>query len=297
MDNTKKNIEIADLSVIYPNGYAALKSVDVTLQTHKVYGLVGANGAGKSTLFKAIMGLIKPSKGHISIFGKSVKDALRQNLISYVPQTEEVNWNFPVLVQDVIMMGRYRQMGFLRRPSKRDHQIVDDVLSLIKMSEFKKRQIGELSGGQKKRVFVARALAQGGEIILLDEPFSGIDIKTEEELIILFKSLSKEGKLILTSTHNLGSVPRFCDEVILINKTILCHGEVEDVFTTKNLAKAFGGFLRHHTLLGGDLHKDEDKRGLTVMSDDERPLVFYGNAKGGQKIINKDKKQKIETKK
>jgi manganese/iron transport system ATP-binding protein len=133
-------------------------------------------------------------------------------------------------------------------------------------------------------VFVARALAQGGHIILLDEPFTGVDIKTEDSLIELFRALAKEGRLILVSTHNLGSVPSFCDEVILINKTMLAYGSVEQTFTQDNLAKTFGGMLRHHQLVGSDLHDDEDARGLSVLTDDERPLVFYGE-EGGKKII------------
>ena len=174
-------------------------------------------------------------------------------------------------------------MGFLRRPSAEDHKQVDAALERVNMIEYKKRQIGELSGGQKKRIFVARALAQGGQVILLDEPFTGVDIKTEDALIALFRSLASEGRLILVSTHNLGSVPTFCDEVILINKTVLAYGPVETTFTQDNLAKAFGGMLRHHQLVGTDLHDDEDQRSVTVLTDDERPLVLYGE-KGGQKI-------------
>ncbi|MAE50748.1 MAG: iron ABC transporter permease [Micavibrio sp.] len=276
-------IELTDVSVTYPNGHAALQNVNGRLHSGKICGLVGVNGAGKSTLFKAIMGFVKPTKGSVKIMGQDVRAALKQNLVSYVPQTEEVDWNFPVLVEDVVMMGRYGHMGFLRRPSKSDKLAVEGALERVNMSAYKKRQIGELSGGQKKRVFVARALAQGGQIILLDEPFTGVDIKTEETLITLFRSLAKEGRLILVSTHNLGSVPSFCDEVMLINKELLAYGPVETTFTQENLARAFGGMLRHHRLIGADLHDDEDRRGVTVLTDDERPLVFYGEH-GGQKI-------------
>lgn len=278
-------IEIVDLGVTYPNGCVALEGVSASLHAGTICGLVGVNGAGKSTLFKSVMGFIKPSVGGVKIFGQSVRYALKNNWISYVPQTEEVDWNFPVLVQDVVMMGRYGKMGFLRRPSKADRQAVDEALDRVGMIDYKNRQIGELSGGQKKRVFVARALAQGGKIILLDEPFTGVDIKTEDALIALFKSLAAEGCLILVSTHNLGSVPHFCDDVMLINRTLLAHGPVETTFTQSNLSKAFGGMLRHHQLVGSDIHDDEDTRGITVLTDDERPLVFYGEH-GGQ-IITK----------
>ncbi|MBI1327868.1 MAG: ATP-binding cassette domain-containing protein [Alphaproteobacteria bacterium] len=287
---SKNSIQLENISVTYPNGHHALTGVTASIEAGSICGLVGVNGAGKSTLFKAIMGFVKPSTGRVTISGMAVKQALKQNLVCYVPQTEEVDWNFPVLVEDVVMMGRYGHMGFLRHPSKADHEAVTAALERTNMTEFRKRQIGELSGGQKKRVFVARALAQGGQIILLDEPFTGIDIKTEDALIILFRSLAAEGRLILVSTHNLGSVPSFCDDVMLINRTLLAHGPVETVFTQENLVKAFGGMLRHHQLVGADLHDDEDKRSITVLSDDERPLVFYGET-GGQKITKHGNKE------
>jgi len=276
-------IELNNVGVTYPNGQVALEGVNATLRTGTICGLVGVNGAGKSTLFKAIMGFVKPTVGKVSIAGQEVRQALKKNLVSYVPQTEEVDWNFPVLVEDVVMMGRYGHMGFMRRPARADHQAVDNALERVDMGAYKKRQIGELSGGQRKRVFVARALAQGGQIILLDEPFTGVDIKTEESLVALFRLLAREDRLILVSTHNLGSVPNFCDDVMLINQSLLAHGPVETTFTQSNLAKAFGGILRHHQLVGADLHDDEDRRSVTVLTDDERPLVLYGE-EGGQKI-------------
>jgi len=276
-------IELNNVGVTYPNGQIALEGVNATLRTGTICGLVGVNGAGKSTLFKAIMGFVKPTVGKVSIAGQEVRQALKKNLVSYVPQTEEVDWNFPVLVEDVVMMGRYGHMGFMRRPARADHQAVDNALERVDMGAYKKRQIGELSGGQRKRVFVARALAQGGQIILLDEPFTGVDIKTEESLVALFRLLAREDRLILVSTHNLGSVPNFCDDVMLINQSLLTHGPVETTFTQSNLAKAFGGILRHHQLVGADLHDDEDRRSVTVLTDDERPLVLYGE-EGGQKI-------------
>lgn len=284
-------IKIENLSVTYPNGCVALNDINVDLQEGEICGLVGVNGAGKSTLFKSILGFIKPTSGTITINAQPVKLALKRNVISYVPQTENVDWDFPVLVEDVVMMGRYGQMGFMRRHSKADVAAVEDALSRVDMSAYRKRQIGELSGGQKKRVFVARALAQGGDIILLDEPFTGVDVKTEESLLSLFRSLAAEGKLILVSTHNLGSVPHFCNTVALINQTLLGYGPVEEIFTQENLSKTFGSMLRHHQMGGEDIHDDEDMRGLSVLTDDEHPLVFYGE-EGGQKIIRRKPKAK-----
>src|SRR5690606_19417062 len=154
-----------------------------------ITALVGVNGSGKSTLFKAIMGFVRLAGGEISVLGQSVRSALRQNLVAYVPQAEEVDWNFPVLVEDVVMMGRYGHMGLLRIPKAADHAAVEAALARVGMTDYRKRQIGELSGGQKKRVFLARALAQNGRVILLDEPFTGVDVKTEEAIVELLKAL------------------------------------------------------------------------------------------------------------
>lgn len=282
-------IVLDDVGVTYPNGYRALEHVSVAFPAGIIAGLVGMNGAGKSTLFKAMMGFVRPTAGRISIAGGAVRDALRRNLVAYVPQSEDVDWNFPVLVEDVVMMGRYGHMGFLRRPRAADRTAVEDALARVGMADFRKRQIGELSGGQKKRVFVARALAQEARVILLDEPFTGVDVKTEAALIDLLRALAGRGALIVVSTHNLGNVPRFCDQVVLINRTLVAAGATEDVFTEGNLARAFGGMLRHVRVGGADLHDDADRRGVTVLTDDEHPVVLYGE-EGGQKIV-RDKRE------
>ncbi|PON10205.1 manganese/iron transporter ATP-binding protein, partial [Candidatus Entotheonella serta] len=166
--------------------------------------------------FKAIMGFVRLAKGEISVLGMPVANALRKNLVAYVPQAEEVDWNFPVLVEDVVMMGRYGHMGMMRIPRRADHEAVAAALARVNMGAFRKRQIGELSGGQKKRVFHARALAQDSRVILLDEPFTGVDVKTEEQIITLLRELRDEGRVMLVSTHNLGSVPEFCDRTVLV---------------------------------------------------------------------------------
>lgn len=273
-----------NVSVTYPGGNVALQDVNLTLHKGTICGLVGINGAGKSTLFKAILGFETPSNGEIRIAGNTVKKALKRNIVAYVPQTEDIDWDFPILVEDVVMTGRYGHMGVLRLAKTKDKMAVNEALERVDMLSYRKRQIGELSGGQKKRVFVARALAQSAQIMLLDEPFTGIDIKTEESLITLFRDLSANGTLVFVSTHNLGSVPRFCDEVALLNRTILAHGPVETTYSQNNLIKTFGGKLRHHQLFGHVLHDDADTRGVTVLTDCERPLVLYGE-QGGQKIV------------
>jgi manganese/iron transport system ATP-binding protein len=264
------------VTVTYRNGLTALTDASFQIPQGTITALVGVNGAGKSTLFKAIMGFVPVARGTIRLLGKPVRDALRQNLVAYVPQAEEVDWSFPVLVEDVVMMGRYGHMGFLRRPSATDRAKVDEALSRVGLSDLRHRQIGELSGGQKKRVFLARALAQEGRIILLDEPFTGVDVKTEEQIITLLRTLRDEGHVMLVSTHNLGSVPDFCDRTVLVKGTVLAYGPTETTFTRDNLEHAFGGVLRRFTLGGTDLHEDDDSREISILTDDERPFVQYG---------------------
>ena len=202
-----------------------------------------------------------------------------------MPQSEEVDWNFPVLVEDVVMMGRYGHMNFLRIAEAADHEAVDAALARVGMSDFRKRQIGELSGGQKKRVFLARALAQDGRVILLDEPFTGVDVNTEDAIIALLRELRDEGRVMLVSTHNLGSVPEFCDRTVLVNRTVLAYGPTDEIFTQANLEKAFGGVLRHFVLGGADLHDDADPRGRRL-TDDERPFVILGRQGDQAQIVD-----------
>ncbi|MCG9611527.1 manganese/iron ABC transporter ATP-binding protein [Vibrio harveyi] len=269
-------IKVSDISVTYRSGHTALYDASFSLPKGSITALVGVNGSGKSTLFKSIMGFVPVSQGSVEILGMPAKKALKQNVVAYVPQSEEIDWNFPVLVEDVVMMGRYGHMGLLRIPKQTDHDMVTAALDRVNMTAFRKRQIGELSGGQKKRVFLARALAQESDVILLDEPFTGVDVQTEEQIMALLRDLRDEGKVMLVSTHNLGSVPDFCDRTVLINRTVLASGMTSEIFTPENLELAFGGVLRHFILGGKDLHEDDDERKLTVLSDHERPVVMYG---------------------
>ncbi|UOA29283.1 manganese/iron ABC transporter ATP-binding protein [Pseudosulfitobacter sp. DSM 107133] len=275
-------ISARNVTVTYRNGHTALHDASFEIPRGTITALVGVNGAGKSTLFKAIMGFVPAARGEIRLLGRTVKDALRENLVAYVPQSEEVDWAFPVLVEDVVMMGRYGHMGFLRRPSREDHARVAQALERVNMTEFRHRQIGELSGGQRKRVFLARALAQDGRVILLDEPFTGVDVKTEDQITQLLRELRDEGRVMLVSTHNLGSVPDFCDRTVLIKGTVLAYGLTETTFTRENLEKAFGGVLRHFTLGGQELHDDDDPREIRIITDDERPFVHYGERKAAE---------------
>jgi ABC-type Mn2+/Zn2+ transport system ATPase subunit len=233
-------IDVENVTVAY-SGKVALHGASLKLRAGTVCGLVGMNGSGKSTLFKAIMGFVKPVSGRVLINGLPIRQMQKRNLVAYVPQSEEVDWNFPVSVYDVVMMGRYGYMNLLRTPRLTDKQAVRESLERVQMWEMRDRQIGELSGGQKKRAFFARALAQQGTVLLLDEPFAGVDIKTEKMMISLLMELSQAGHTILISTHDLASITTFCDQVVLINRSILAYGATSEVFTEENLSRTFGG--------------------------------------------------------
>ncbi|MEM9668073.1 MAG: manganese/iron ABC transporter ATP-binding protein [Pseudomonadota bacterium] len=269
-------LEAKDVSVTYRNGHTALENVNFEIPRGTITALVGINGAGKSTLFKAIMGFLPFMHGEIKVLDLPMKQALKKNLVAYVPQAEEVDWTFPVLVENVVMMGRYGHMGFLRRPSSKDRLAVEEAMERLSISDLKDRQIGELSGGQRKRVFLARALAQDARVILLDEPFTGVDVRTEMQIVELLEDLRKEGRVMLVSTHNLGTVPEFCDRAILMKRTVIAYGKTDLTFTPRNLERTFGGVLRVFTLDGARLHDDDDDRAVTIVTDDERPFVQYG---------------------
>jgi manganese/iron transport system ATP-binding protein len=264
-------LSVKNATVTYRNGHTALRDATFKIPAGTITALVGVNGSGKSTLFKAIMGFVGLAAGEITILGQPVTAALKKNIVAYVPQSEEIDWNFPVLVEDVVMMGRYGHMNMMRIARAADHEAVAAALERVGMSDFRKRQIGELSGGQKKRVFLARALAQDGRVILLDEPFTGVDVNTEDAIVKLLRSLRDEGRVMLVSTHNLGSVPEFCDRTVLLNRTVLAYGPTVEIFTQANLEKTFGGVLRHFVLNEGE---GGQPRALDVITDDERAVIF-----------------------
>jgi len=269
--DTGSGLSVRNATVTYRNGHTALRDATFKIPAGTITALVGVNGSGKSTLFKAIMGFVGLAAGEITILGQPVNAALKKNVVAYVPQSEDIDWNFPVLVEDVVMMGRYGHMNMMRIARAADHEAVAAALARVGMSDFRKRQIGELSGGQKKRVFLARALAQDGRVILLDEPFTGVDVNTEDAIVKLLRSLRDEGRVMLVSTHNLGSVPEFCDRTVLLNRTVLAYGPTVEIFTQANLEKTFGGVLRHFVLNEGESGRP---RALDVITDDERAVIF-----------------------
>ncbi|RIY33350.1 manganese transporter [Psittacicella melopsittaci] len=232
-------IAVQDLNLIYPNGHQALIDVNFNLESGSVCALIGMNGSGKSTLFKSILNLEKVTTGKILVSGKPVAQAIQDNLIAYVPQIDAIDYDFPISVYEVIMQGRYAKMNFMRHAKAEDKAIVQQVAQRMQIEPLLKRQIGELSGGQKKRVFIARALAQQAQIILLDEPFTGVDIKTEDQIIRLLPELAQEGKTILISTHNLERITDYCDKTLMIYRTVLFFGKTSEVFNSANIEATF----------------------------------------------------------
>ena len=231
-------IHVRNLSVRYQQSMA-LSDVSFDIEHGHLCGLVGMNGAGKSTLFKSLMGVVRPSSGEIELEGLTVRQALRRGLVSYVPQQEDIDWHFPLSVADVVMMGRYGTQNIMRTPRPADHEAVRAALQRVELEDLASRQIGELSGGQRKRAFVARGLAQHARIMLLDEPFAGVDKRSERMITRVLRNLPKVGVTILVASHDLHTLPNLCDEAILLNRRLIAHDRIDRVLEPKQLAKAF----------------------------------------------------------
>lgn len=236
MDNKPYAIEIEDLTVTY-DIKPVLWDVDLKIPKGVLMAVVGPNGAGKSTLIKAMLGIVKPISGKVSFFDTPLREYLKN--ISYVPQKGSVDWDFPTNVLDVVLMGRYGKLGWFKKPTAEDIRIAKEAIKKVGMEEFIDRQISELSGGQQQRVFLARALVQEAEIYLLDEPFQGVDAKTEREIVDILKELVKQGKTVIVVHHDLQTVKQYFDWVGLIFTRILSYGPVEEVFTTENIEKTY----------------------------------------------------------
>jgi manganese transport system ATP-binding protein len=232
-------VEVRDVTVRYGE-VLALEGASVTIEAGRVCGLVGMNGSGKSTLFKAVMGLVTPDSGSVSVTGLSPATARRRGVVGYVPQNEDIDAEFPVSVSDVVMMGRYGGMGFTRRPKAEDRAAVADALERVELTEFAERQIGQLSGGQRKRAFIARGIAQRAEVLLLDEPFAGVDKRSEATITRLLRELADDGRTVVVSTHDLRALPALCDEAVLLLHRVLAHGNPREVLSPEQLARAFG---------------------------------------------------------
>jgi manganese/zinc/iron transport system ATP- binding protein len=233
-------LEVHNLTVSY-NRKPVLWDIDFSLPQGQLIGIVGPNGSGKTTLLKTIMGLLEPDSGYVELKGKPLKEVREQ--VSYVPQRESVDWDFPADVMDVVKMGRYRKGNILKRLSKDDKRIALESLEKVDLLEFADRQIGELSGGQQQRVFIARALAQLGEIYLMDEPFVGVDAATEDAILKLLVEMKSKGKTVIIVHHDLQTAYEYFDWMILLNTRLVACGPKEEVFTKENLQEAYGGRL------------------------------------------------------
>ena len=232
--------EIHDMTVAY-HRRPVLWDIDFTLPEGKLVGIVGPNGAGKTTLIKATLGLVPLASGKVEIYGKSYHE--QRHLVGYVPQRESVDWDFPVTVRDVVLMGTYGKLGWFRRPGRAERELADRCLEQVGMTAYANRQIRQLSGGQQQRVFLARALAQDAQVYFLDEPFSGVDAATEAAIVELLQTLRASGKTVLIVHHDLQSVQEYFDYVILLNMRLIACGPVETTFTNENLQKTYGGRL------------------------------------------------------
>ncbi|WP_288371282.1 metal ABC transporter ATP-binding protein [uncultured Algoriphagus sp.] len=233
-------LEIHDLTVSYDQS-PVLWNVDLSLPAGKLIGILGPNGAGKSTLIKSVMGLVEPSSGYVKLFDQTL-DAVR-NRISYVPQRESVDWNFPASVLDVVLMGTYGKLGLFRRPGKKEKTLALDCLEKVGMTAFVHRQISELSGGQQQRVFIARALAQEADLYLMDEPFAGVDMNTEAAIFQLLQEMSAAGKTVVVVHHDIYSAVNYFDWFIMLNLHLVASGPKNEVVTEELLRKTYGGKL------------------------------------------------------
>ena len=269
-------------------GFRAVDGASLTIETGSITGLIGPNGAGKSTLFNVIAGVLPPTSGRVFMDGEDIsglpphelfhKGLLRTFQLAHEFSSMTVRENLmmvPGAQSGETIWKTWFQRGRIEREEAELKRKADEVLDFLTIRHLTHEKAGNLSGGQKKRVFLARAIAQEAQVILLDEPFTGVDVQTEQAIIALLKAMRDEGRVMLVSTHDLGSVPEYCDRVVMVKGTVLAHGPTETTFTPENLRHAFGGVLRHFVLGGAALHDDADQRSLDVFTDDERPLVFY----------------------
>ncbi len=247
-------VEIHDLTVTYSRK-PVLWGVDMTLPKGALVGIIGPNGAGKSTLIKAVMGLVPLSSGWVELFGQELKEVRRK--LSYVPQRESVDWDFPASVREVVVMGRYAELGLFKRPRKADYAAADYALEQVNMTEFANRQISQLSGGQQQRVFLARALAQDADLYFMDEPFAGVDAATEKAIIHILKKMSEEGKTVVVVHHDLQTVTQYFNWVVMLNTRLVASGPMEECFTQEMLNETYGGKLTILSDVGNLLRKQD----------------------------------------
>ncbi|MGB7873224.1 MAG: metal ABC transporter ATP-binding protein [Anaerolineales bacterium] len=233
-------LDVHKISARY-NGRFALEDITFHLHVGERVAVVGPNGAGKSTLFKVVAGVLQPAGGEVNIYGSTPHGHV---CIAYIPQRSQVDWNFPVSVADVVMMGRIAKLGLLGWPKKRDWELVNNALEIVNLTDLSKRQIGELSGGQQQRMFIARALAQEAELMLMDEPLSGLDTPSQEGILALLDELKGQNVTVMVATHDLEQAAEYFDRIMLLNRRLIGLGTADDVLQTEKLVQAYGGRLR-----------------------------------------------------
>lgn len=250
----KTIIEAHNLTVLYGRK-PALWNVDFVLPEKQVIGIMGPNGSGKSTLLKSIMGVVEPTSGFTKIYDQELDNV--RHKVSYVPQRQEIDWDFPASVWDIVSMGRFQNKGLFKKLTSEDKDIIADSLDKVNMLGFSKRQISQLSGGQQQRVFLARAIAQQGELFLMDEPFAGVDIATEEMIVELLKNMKNEGKTLVIVHHDLHTAQSYFDHLVLLNTRLIATGSVKDVFTDQILTDTYGGRLTTISKISQELENKE----------------------------------------
>ena len=260
-DSSRPVVDVRSVWAGY-NGITALEDISFQIPEGDIVGLIGPNGSGKSTLFKVILGLLKPLQGEVLLFGEPPQS--QRPKVGYMPQVEMVDWDFPVAVEDVALMGRFKRVGLLRRPSKADRRAANEALERVGMGEFKRRLIGELSGGQRRRVLLARALADDPSLLLLDEPFSGLDATAQHQVLEIVVAIQATGATVLMSTHDISCVSRSCQQAACLSSRLVAYGTPDEVLTEKVLGDTFGTHLlmlqvggrahayQHHTTNGNE---------------------------------------------
>ncbi len=231
-------IQISDLTVAYEET-AVLWDIDLSVPVGTIMGIIGPNGSGKTTLIKSIMGIVEPSAGSVRVFGRPFRE--QRSLVGYVPQRTSVDWDFPTTVFDVVLMGTYGSLGWFRRPGPAEREAAHTALERVGMQDYLKRQISELSGGQQQRCFLARALVQEADIYLMDEPFQGIDARTEHAIVEILREMRSRGKTVIVVHHDLQTVERYFDLITMLNVRVVAQGPVAEVFTDENLRHTYGG--------------------------------------------------------
>jgi len=252
--NVNPIIEAHNLTVLYGRK-PAIWNVDFTLPSEQIIGIMGPNGSGKSTLLKSIMGIVYPTTGYTKVYNQNLDDV--RDKISYVPQRQDIDWDFPASVWDIVSMGRFQKRGLFKRLTNEDNDIIRESLEKVNMLGYAKRQINQLSGGQQQRIFIARAIAQQGELFLMDEPFAGVDIATEELIISLLKEMKSQGKTLVIVHHDLLTAQSYFDHLVLMNTRLVACGKTADVFNDQTLTDTYGGKLTTIAKISQELENKE----------------------------------------